>query len=65
MKGPVIKYFCDGCENLVWGSYFSICKENSQLFIPNVGDSYHTPKECPFLIKTERRLKLQRINEKI
>lgn len=61
-KGPTIKYFCDGCEDLEYQGYYSTCKENSNLFMVNVSGNYPTPKECPYLIKAERRLKLQRIH---
>lgn len=64
-KGPTIKYFCDGCENLQFQGYYCTCKETTNLFMVNVNGNYSTPKECPYLLKTERRLKLNKINEQV
>lgn len=62
-KGPTIKYFCDNCSNLLHNMYYCTCREESSIFIIGVSGSYLTPNNCPYLLKTERKLKLNRIND--
>ena len=62
MKGPkLVKYYsCEHCdENSDVGMNLSRCEIFDYMIM--IWD-YNTPKECPYLIKKQRKEKLEKIN---
>jgi len=74
-NGPIrIEYWCDGCTQIkYYQNGYMICEETgsdlsglSSIYYSSTSNYINvipTPKDCPFLLKKERKDKINKLNE--